>query len=294
MFSWSSVMDVEELCPVCGDKVSGYHYGVLTCESCKGFFKRTVQNKKAYVCVGKQQCQIDQSQRKRCPFCRFQKCLNAGMRLEAVRADRMRGGRNKFGPMYKQDRAAKQQRKALVQASRLSPPSTHQPRTTPPSAALPCSPPADPQNQNPSPSHWAWRLEHCNDRAARIISPQGPEPRAVTAEGQRPPVLIRCLCWDPPEQQGSTCRESGSWASGSALADQLLCSLVEWARTSIFFKELKVGLQVLQGSGPDRGLGPTIYYRSPLVTAGYHWLLMATTGYHWLLKVTAGPTGFWT
>lgn len=27
--------DLEELCPVCGDKVSGYHYGLLTCESCK-------------------------------------------------------------------------------------------------------------------------------------------------------------------------------------------------------------------------------------------------------------------
>ena len=26
----------EELCPVCGDKVSGYHYGLQTCESCKG------------------------------------------------------------------------------------------------------------------------------------------------------------------------------------------------------------------------------------------------------------------
>lgn len=25
----------EETCPVCGDKVSGYHYGLLTCESCK-------------------------------------------------------------------------------------------------------------------------------------------------------------------------------------------------------------------------------------------------------------------
>lgn len=25
----------EENCPVCGDKVSGYHYGLLTCESCK-------------------------------------------------------------------------------------------------------------------------------------------------------------------------------------------------------------------------------------------------------------------
>ncbi|GAV07700.1 hypothetical protein RvY_17509 [Ramazzottius varieornatus] len=99
----------DEICPVCGDKVSGYHYGLLTCESCKGFFKRTVQNKKVYTCVGERTCQIDKSQRKRCPFCRFQKCLEVGMKLEAVRADRMRGGRNKFGPMYKRDRARKLQ-----------------------------------------------------------------------------------------------------------------------------------------------------------------------------------------
>ena len=29
---------IEELCPVCGDKVSGYHYGLQTCESCKGTY----------------------------------------------------------------------------------------------------------------------------------------------------------------------------------------------------------------------------------------------------------------
>lgn len=73
---------IEELCPVCGDKVSGYHYGLLTCESCKGFFKRTVQNKKVYTCVAERQCHIDKTQRKRCPFCRFQKCLEVGMKLE--------------------------------------------------------------------------------------------------------------------------------------------------------------------------------------------------------------------
>ncbi|XP_076454940.1 nuclear receptor subfamily 5 group A member 2-like isoform X2 [Babylonia areolata] len=99
----------KDLCPVCGDNVSGYHYGLLTCESCKGFFKRTVQNKKIYSCVDNRECQIDKSQRKRCPYCRFQKCLSVGMKLEAVREDRMRGGRNKFGPMYKRARALKQQ-----------------------------------------------------------------------------------------------------------------------------------------------------------------------------------------
>ncbi|XP_041448591.1 nuclear hormone receptor FTZ-F1 [Drosophila obscura] len=114
----------EELCPVCGDKVSGYHYGLLTCESCKGFFKRTVQNKKVYTCVAERSCHIDKTQRKRCPYCRFQKCLEVGMKLEAVRADRMRGGRNKFGPMYKRDRARKlqvmRQRQIALQALRNS------------------------------------------------------------------------------------------------------------------------------------------------------------------------------
>ena len=73
---------LEELCPVCGDKVSGYHYGLLTCESCKGFFKRTVQNKKVYTCVAERSCVIDKTQRKRCPYCRFQKCMDVGMKLE--------------------------------------------------------------------------------------------------------------------------------------------------------------------------------------------------------------------
>jgi len=27
---------MEDLCPVCNDRVSGYHYGLQTCESCKG------------------------------------------------------------------------------------------------------------------------------------------------------------------------------------------------------------------------------------------------------------------
>ncbi|KAF6029981.1 NR5A1 [Bugula neritina] len=98
-----------ELCPVCGDKVSGYHYGLLTCESCKGFFKRTVQNRKQYCCSNSDRCEMDKANRKRCPACRFSKCMSVGMKIEAVRQDRVRGGRNKFGALYKQDRAMKRQ-----------------------------------------------------------------------------------------------------------------------------------------------------------------------------------------
>ncbi|XP_029015980.1 nuclear receptor subfamily 5, group A, member 5 isoform X2 [Betta splendens] len=121
----------EESCPVCGDKVSGYHYGLLTCESCKGFFKRSVQNNKHYTCAEQQSCPMNLSQRKRCPFCRFQKCLAVGMKREAVRADRMRGGRNKFGPLYRRYRQMKQQMYPQVNTApfriKMEATTTHQP-----------------------------------------------------------------------------------------------------------------------------------------------------------------------
>ena len=67
--------------------------------SCKGFFKRTVQNKRVYTCVGSGNCEITKTQRNRCQYCRFQKCIDKGMVLAAVREDRMPGGRNS-GAVY--------------------------------------------------------------------------------------------------------------------------------------------------------------------------------------------------
>lgn len=49
---------------------------------CSGFFKRTVQNKKEYHCTELGQCVIDRVHRKRCAFCRFQKCISVGMKVE--------------------------------------------------------------------------------------------------------------------------------------------------------------------------------------------------------------------
>ncbi|XP_060073525.1 nuclear hormone receptor FTZ-F1 beta-like [Ylistrum balloti] len=83
-------------CPICGDAISGYHYGIFTCESCKGFFKRTVQNKKTFACHRKGDCEITKLSRKKCPACRFAKCIIHGMKLEAIRHDRMRGGRSSY------------------------------------------------------------------------------------------------------------------------------------------------------------------------------------------------------
>ena len=75
-------------CDICGDKGSGYHYSVYSCEGCKGFFKRTVQKDLQYKCRGYQQCVINKLTRNQCQYCRFQKCMMAGMKREAVREDR--------------------------------------------------------------------------------------------------------------------------------------------------------------------------------------------------------------
>lgn len=87
-------------CPICGDKISGFHYGIFSCESCKGFFKRTVQNRKNYVCLRGASCVVSITTRKKCPACRFEKCLNKGMKLEAIREDRTRGGRSTYQCSY--------------------------------------------------------------------------------------------------------------------------------------------------------------------------------------------------
>ncbi len=74
----------KHLCCICGDRASGKHYGVYSCEGCKGFFKRTVRKDLSYACREEKSCVIDKRHRNRCQYCRYQKCLNMGMKREAV------------------------------------------------------------------------------------------------------------------------------------------------------------------------------------------------------------------
>ncbi|GAB6021136.1 Nuclear receptor sub 2 group C member 2 [Chamberlinius hualienensis] len=86
-------MDMErkqgfELCVVCGDKASGRHYGAISCEGCKGFFKRSIRKMLAYSCRGNKDCEVTKHHRNRCQYCRLQKCLNMGMRSDSVQSER--------------------------------------------------------------------------------------------------------------------------------------------------------------------------------------------------------------
>ncbi|XP_042324232.1 nuclear receptor subfamily 2 group C member 1 isoform X5 [Sceloporus undulatus] len=74
---------VFDLCVVCGDKASGRHYGAVTCEGCKGFFKRSIRKNLVYSCRGARDCVINKHHRNRCQYCRLQRCIAFGMKQDS-------------------------------------------------------------------------------------------------------------------------------------------------------------------------------------------------------------------
>ncbi|XP_048367588.1 nuclear receptor subfamily 1 group I member 3 isoform X2 [Sphaerodactylus townsendi] len=78
----------EKICAVCGDRASGYHFHVMTCEGCKGFFRRTIIKGVQFTCPFNRSCTITKAKRRQCQACRFQKCLDAGMRKDMIMSEK--------------------------------------------------------------------------------------------------------------------------------------------------------------------------------------------------------------
>ncbi|CAJ0593428.1 unnamed protein product [Cylicocyclus nassatus] len=94
-------------CKVCGDKSSGVHYGVITCEGCKGFFRRSQSSVTNYQCPRQKNCTVDRVNRNRCQYCRLKKCMELGMSRDAV----------KFGRMSKKQREKVRLHKQMQEAT---------------------------------------------------------------------------------------------------------------------------------------------------------------------------------
>ncbi|RWS12475.1 Nuclear hormone receptor E75-like protein [Dinothrombium tinctorium] len=89
------------LCRVCGDKASGFHYGVHSCEGCKGFFRRSIQQKIQYrPCTKNQQCSILRINRNRCQYCRLKKCIAVGMSRDEASRNAYNPGTTTAGILY--------------------------------------------------------------------------------------------------------------------------------------------------------------------------------------------------
>ncbi|CAL8261326.1 unnamed protein product [Merluccius merluccius] len=84
----SIIKPVVEYCVVCGDKASGRHYGAVSCEGCKGFFKRSIRKNLVYTCRGCGECVINKHHRNRCQYCRLQRCITLGMKQDSVQCER--------------------------------------------------------------------------------------------------------------------------------------------------------------------------------------------------------------
>ncbi|PAA73930.1 hypothetical protein BOX15_Mlig033383g2 [Macrostomum lignano] len=94
--SYMDLSNGPEPCIVCGDAATGYHYRCMTCEGCKGFFRRTIQKSLQYHCKWSGSCQIDKNTRNQCQQCRFAKCLAVGMAADLVLNEKQRVAKRKL------------------------------------------------------------------------------------------------------------------------------------------------------------------------------------------------------
>jgi len=78
------VLNSIEVCKVCGDRSSGWHYNVLACEGCKSFFKRSISRNDVHKCKYGGKCEMNLYMRKRCKACRLEHCHAKGMKAEFV------------------------------------------------------------------------------------------------------------------------------------------------------------------------------------------------------------------
>ncbi|XP_066063081.1 nuclear receptor subfamily 1 group I member 3-like isoform X4 [Chamaea fasciata] len=79
--------DGDKVCAVCGDRASGYHFHVMSCEGCKGFFRRSIIKGVRFTCPLARRCPVTKAKRRQCQACRLQKCLDVGMRKDMIMSE---------------------------------------------------------------------------------------------------------------------------------------------------------------------------------------------------------------
>uniref|UniRef100_A0A1I7S7P1 Nuclear receptor domain-containing protein n=1 Tax=Bursaphelenchus xylophilus TaxID=6326 RepID=A0A1I7S7P1_BURXY len=72
-------------CLVCGEAVLYHNFGISACNGCAAFFRRTILQRKKYICREFGNCQIYMTKNKRrCAYCRFEKCVKVGMNVSKL------------------------------------------------------------------------------------------------------------------------------------------------------------------------------------------------------------------
>ncbi|CAG2162065.1 unnamed protein product, partial [Oppiella nova] len=87
---------VYKICEICSDKGIGRHFGAITCESCKIFFRRNGNKNQLLECTSYGNCKINLYTRKLCTKCRLNKCFAVGMRREFIQSHEEREERRQL------------------------------------------------------------------------------------------------------------------------------------------------------------------------------------------------------
>lgn len=243
-----------EPCPICGDKISGYHYGIYSCESCKGFFKRTVQNGKSFACRQKGECSIVIANRKKCPACRFVKCRMAGMRLEAIRPDRTRGGRSNYEGCFTRPSPNVNSEKIVLQSSLVPLPLPSQPKRQALVGSIPrlVKVPPPPPNPLPSSSSSSSPPPLCFSivpRPGMPSSPCKPPETMALPQALEDLLAIESLMEDNEDDAEIESRmqysDQDPFVSLFHMIDHCLYKIVRWARNRPDFANITTDDQIL-------------------------------------------------
>ncbi|KAK0422169.1 hypothetical protein QR680_007410 [Steinernema hermaphroditum] len=72
------------VCAVCDAPAHGVHFLVNTCRACATFFRRAVAEKRSFSCRrATKNCRITKNEPMACRYCRLQKCIKLGMKVNA-------------------------------------------------------------------------------------------------------------------------------------------------------------------------------------------------------------------
>ncbi|CAO4381160.1 unnamed protein product [Caenorhabditis nigoni] len=99
--SMTSTPTSDERCLICGDHFNNKRYGAPACLGCTVFFRRTIVKNLKYKCLRTGNCIIAYTYRCACRSCRFEKCLQVGLRESAIQKRDLIGPR---GPRRKASR----------------------------------------------------------------------------------------------------------------------------------------------------------------------------------------------